>query len=468
MVGSPPSSREASPLRKDDRTEAVKVDNPGETRTSRRRQGLPPEYGLLEDPERHVKAHPSTTMTNTADPATFTFQQPKEPPKFHGSACEDSQEWLDRFERVASYNKWSEEDKLRNVFFSLEDSARTWYENQETSLTTWDIFKRRLASTFPHAHRKEQAEAMLETRQQHPNEPVTVFVEEMQKIFRHVDDDMTEEKKLQYLMRAVKEQLFVGLIRNPPKTVAEFVTEAATIEKTLDLRARQYNRGLPAVSSGNVDFDTPDAHSLRATIRTIIREELQKLLPAASPHVAPLTSVIRDELHQALGTAFPTQTVLQPVPQPAVMTYADAIRSQMPLVTRTDTYTPSPPPQPYTPLSRRPLQSRPMAYQEATAKKADLWRTPNRRPLCFHCGEAGHVLRTCPYRRMGLRGFSVNAPRPLPGQRPHEIEAYLREMEGQAQPRPRSPSPQSRRTQSPHSARFYGTGERSPSPRQGN
>ena len=156
MVGTPPSSREASPVRTDDHTEAFKGGNPAEIRTSRRLLGLPPEYGLLRDSERRLETRPSTTMTSTTAPTTFTFQQPKEPPKFRGSACEDSQEWLDRFERVASYNRWSEEEKLRNVFFSLEESARTWFENQETALTTWDIFRRRLASTFPNAQRKEQ------------------------------------------------------------------------------------------------------------------------------------------------------------------------------------------------------------------------------------------------------------------------------------------------------------------------
>ncbi|KAH6944815.1 hypothetical protein HPB50_005360 [Hyalomma asiaticum] len=53
----------------------------------------------------------------------------------------------------------------------------------------------------------------------------------MQRLFRHVDANMTEEKKLQYLLQAVKEQLFVGLIHNLPATVTEFVKEAATIEK---------------------------------------------------------------------------------------------------------------------------------------------------------------------------------------------------------------------------------------------
>ncbi|KAH7955556.1 hypothetical protein HPB52_001283 [Rhipicephalus sanguineus] len=108
------------------------------------------------------------------------------------------------------------------------------------------------------------------------------------------------------------------------------------------------------------------------------------------------------------------------------------MRGQTPLVLRTELYTPSPSPQPYKLLPRLQLQSQPVAYREASSRKSNLWQTPNRCPLCFHCVEAGHVLRRCPYRQMGLRWFSIHAPRPLPGQRPCEIEAYLRETEGQA------------------------------------
>lgn len=101
--------------------------------------GLPPEYGLLRDLKCCVETHPATAMTNAATPTTFTFQQPKEAPKCHSSAYEVSQEWLDTFERVASYNGWLGEEKLRNVFFSLEASAHMRFENQETTLTSWDL-----------------------------------------------------------------------------------------------------------------------------------------------------------------------------------------------------------------------------------------------------------------------------------------------------------------------------------------
>lgn len=78
---------------------------------------------------------------------------------------------------------------------------------------------------------------------------------------------------------------------------------------------------MPALTPGNKNSNPLDADGIRATIRSIIREESQKLLPVASPHVAAVTSSIPDELHQALGTALSNQTVMQPqpVPPPAVM-----------------------------------------------------------------------------------------------------------------------------------------------------
>lgn len=54
---------------------------------------------------------------------------------------------------------------------------------------------------------------------------------------------MTEQKKLHFLMRGVKQELFGSLVRNPPKTVAEFAPEAAVIEEMLEINTRQYDPG---------------------------------------------------------------------------------------------------------------------------------------------------------------------------------------------------------------------------------
>ncbi|KAK8761090.1 hypothetical protein V5799_027642 [Amblyomma americanum] len=143
----------------------------------------------------------------------------------------------------------------------------------------------------------------------------------MTRLFCRADHGMTEEKKVQFLMRGVKE-LFGSLVRQPPTTVKEFMQEACTIENTLDVRARQYNRPSSACA---IRSDTPatPSDSLREVICEIVREELSRLLPSfPQPQAATLMDVVREEVQQALGT--PTAT------EPQAMTYAAAVRLPSP------------------------------------------------------------------------------------------------------------------------------------------
>lgn len=113
--------------------------------------------------------------------------------------------------------------------------------------------------------------------------------------------------------------------------------------------------------------------------------------------LASLTVVIDDEVRVALGVSRP----VVPNPDGHAISYATAVRKQKgPDNMRRDDYVPYLPPQS---LAQRPASSE-------FPRKADLWRTPDQqRPLCFHCGEAGHILRYCPYKRKGLRGSAVDA-----------------------------------------------------------
>ena len=448
MNRTPPSSREHSPRREED------TDNISDSRASRRLKGLPPQYGPLPDKTKATATRTTGTMTTAVPPAAIVMQPPREPPTFHGSPNEDPETWLETFERVSTFNNWDSEDKLRHVFFYLEDAARTWFENRESTLRTWDIFRSAFLETFTSVVRKERAAALLETRVQLPNESVAIFAEEMTRLFRHADPAMPEDKKLRFLMRGVKQELFAGLMRSPPSTVQEFVSEATTIEKTLEMRTRQYNRRSiqesPAVHALGSD-------DLRETIRAIVREELRKLLPSAQPQVDSIADMVREEIQQSLGTPEPAQPQLQ------AMSYAAAARRNAPPPRpRQDAAPPqqfrrqAPPPPP-------PTSYRPPAGQQRTPRKTDVWRAPDNRPLCYHCGEAGHTYRRCHYRQMGLRGFAINAPRPQPGERPRDIDDYLTGTQWQERRPSRSPSPG--RYMSPHRRQYTGPNRgRSPSP----
>ncbi|XP_077525808.1 uncharacterized protein LOC144137743 [Haemaphysalis longicornis] len=383
------------------------------------------------------------------------LQQPREPPSFRGSPGEDPEDWLEKVERVRIFNRWDDEETFRHVFFYLEDTARTWFENHESSLTNWTLFKCEFLETFATVVQKERAALLFETCTQHPNEGVVILVEEMKQLFRRADPEMTEEKKLRFLMRGVKEELFAGLVRNRLKTVAEFVTEASTIEKALEMRANQYDRNYVGMANANcVDNVHIPEDSLRETIREIVRKELRKLLPTPSqPQVAFLTDVLREEVQQALGTS---TTPVAPR-EPQTMTYAAAVhRPRPPAPCRHEA--------PY----RRPLSpARPPAAQPPAPRKTDVWRTSDNRPLCYHCGEADHIYRRCPNRRLGLRGFSVDEPRPRTGKRPSEIEEYLSNTSRRPARFSRSPSPYPYESPNRRSNAEFSRG-RSPSPRWGN
>ena len=440
MLPSPPGSRKASPVR-----------------ASRRQQGLEPEFGPLPEGNKRKTATTNTMAKDAAAP--IILQQPREPPSFRGCPGEDPEEWLEKLGRVRIFNRWDDAETLRHVFFYLEDSARTWFENHESSVTERTVFKNEFLKTFTSVVRKERAELLLETRTQHPNEGIGVFSEEMKRLFRRADPEMTEEKKVRFLMRGVKPELFAGLVRNPPKTVAEFVSEASTIEKALDMRSKQFDRQVSMLTESPVSAVGINPESLRETIRAVVREELRKLFTTTpQPQVATLTDVIREEVQQALGTSTPPEAPREP----QAMAYAAAVRRPGPSAARRQEAPPY-----RRPFSRPQSPARPPVAQQSTPRKTDVWRTPDRRPLCYHCGEAGHIYRRCPYKQLGLRGFPVDAPRPLPGQRPNEIDEYLyRSSRGPARFN-RSPSPYPYGSPSRRSTPDFARG-RSPSPRRGN
>ncbi|XP_075746305.1 uncharacterized protein LOC142803900 [Rhipicephalus microplus] len=357
----------------------------------------------------------------TAATSHVTLQNPIIPDWFHGEIHEDAQDWLDQFERCAKYNQWATpEDKLTNVYY-LKDNAQTWYINRVRSMATWDDFRNQLIDTFSSLYGRENAQRLLEARIRKPNKSVAMFAEDMTRLFGRADPEMPEDRKLRYLIRGVKEQLFAGLVRNPPTTAAEFTKEATAIEWALQQRYRQQSpvnvRASSPVTTAASLCDN-DRRPLRELIREILREELRQLglIPATEPTPALsfVTEVVRDEVRQA-----PSSSGYNGVRRH--FTYADAVRrpvvapsaQQTPMTGPPPTLQtqPLPPPTtfPTTPLSptrRMPFSQNmkptawinsesPFSYQR---RKTDSWRTADRRPVCFHCGEAGHVYRVCHYR----------------------------------------------------------------------
>lgn len=66
----------------------------------------------------------------------YTLFKPRMPNRFHGAAHEDDEDLLVRCDFLPAQNLWDDTDKLRHVYFSVNDGARAWCENRAGVFTS--------------------------------------------------------------------------------------------------------------------------------------------------------------------------------------------------------------------------------------------------------------------------------------------------------------------------------------------
>ncbi|GFU21293.1 CCHC-type domain-containing protein [Trichonephila clavipes] len=109
-----------------------------------------------------------------------------------------------------------------------------------------------------------------------------------------------------------------------------------------------------------------DETDLVSLIRTIVREEVHRLVNQTQESLdsdpQSLEEIVQDEVERVLAPVSTKPTETRPRP-----TYAAVTRKY-----------------------RAPVQKFP-----PEPRKTDVWRTADTRPVCFHCGRPGHVMRYC-------------------------------------------------------------------------
>lgn len=81
------------------------------------------------------------------------------------------------------------------------------------------------------------------------------------------------------------------------------------------------------------------------------------------------------------------------------------------------------------------------ASQRNVQRKTDLWRAPDHRTLCHHCGEAGRTYCTCQYHQKRLRGFAYYASCTHRGESLRDITDYFVATQWTPRASSRLPSP---------------------------
>ncbi|XP_077557134.1 uncharacterized protein LOC144172118 [Haemaphysalis longicornis] len=390
---------------------------------------------------------PGDGATATTTPLVIV-SHPREPGIFTGADETDVDDWLSLFERVSAHNRWDPTIMLANVIFYLkeESPARKWFETNETDLTSWEVFKTKLREVFGKPlGRQVAARKELASRAQTSTESYVAYIQDVLALCSKADSTMPEADKVGHILKGIADDAFHLLICKDCATVDSIIKECRRFEEAKGRRIAHNFARLPhtaATSScedGNLQARIPclqDPVPSSSDITKIVRRELEAMTPTtAVPYmpdrndlhtVAVIQAVVRDQI--ANMGLHPVCSLSSP--------FGQGFRSP-------GSHNERPPPR-YP--RRNPAE----------------WRTPDDKPICFHCSRVGHIARYCRSRRVLFfrNSYSDYSTRPPFGYSDDRQNCFSSrpELNPTNFNRPltrfnRSPSPQRRQSRSPQPRR---------------
>ncbi|UYV77021.1 hypothetical protein LAZ67_14002906 [Cordylochernes scorpioides] len=290
-------------------------------------------------------------------------QRQRDPSTFSGDGNINPGQWLKEYERVSKYNRWDETMKLANVVFYLNGTAGRWFDNNEESLNSWRSFEDAFRGVFGlQEDSARRAEEVLKSRAQKAEESSESYIQEILSLCHQVNPRMEEGEIVAHIIKGISEDTYQVLVAKDIQTVDEILKfcRHLTTVKQRRIGRTKFARLSNVMPISCVD----DSDDLAGLIRRIVREEIQKVFSAPEVinplrEVNALEQTVREEVSRALQPTRPQVNVVQQQPRT-----------------------------PYYNIDR-PTQPR----------KTEHWRTYDDKPICFHCGRPGHVVRYCRERR---------------------------------------------------------------------
>lgn len=149
------------------------------------------------------------------------------PESFTGEA--DWSEYISQFEVCAEWNKWTEKQKMQQLYVSLRGKARNVirHDGEEKTITYKELVKR-LEQRFSPDGQKNLYLAMLRNRQQKPKETLQEYTEAIRKLVHRAYKELPEEAR-----DRIASDHFMGNLKDREIRTRVRLSHPATLDEAL-------------------------------------------------------------------------------------------------------------------------------------------------------------------------------------------------------------------------------------------
>lgn len=189
------------------------------------------------------------------------------------------------------------------------------------------------------------------------------YVQDILSLCHKADAGMADSERISHIFKGIADDAFQLLVFKDCSTVETLLKECRRFEEVKKRRITSNFTRLPNTTATSTCEETPTSET---QIAKIVRRELEAMLPpnafshsAAEPEpisISTVQAVIRQEIDKLH------------VPAPTRRAWAS---------------------------SDRPAYTAANLEGQAPRRDPAAWRTPDNKPICFHCSAVGHIARYC-------------------------------------------------------------------------
>ena len=335
---------------------------------------------------------------------------------YDGNSCLET--FLLKFDGCATYNGWSDEDKLAHLMHALEGNAAQLLHSCRGQLTYIHL-REKLRQRYGAEEIRDRYIHELRTRRQKPDETLAALANEIERLSSLGFPDTSPEDRdrffnLTAFLDAIADvNLSYEVRKQKPRSLKEALNEAVKIEmwsKTKSERESSRPRGVRAVKDETEDKQWSDrggstpksGHDRKPAPKKNSYDRAASMEPA--PTQPTVAAEVSKHLQDWMAYAASLEACLA---QKEQQKYEHPDNRQL---VWTQQQSPAPQPARQLDYERTACPRPPAAATDENAESRPA-RPPQRKPFyCFNCNEPGHYKSHCPLLRQEWQNKKDNRP----------------------------------------------------------